>query len=133
MGSNTFATVNRPLKDRISYVYTSNPEKVAGFGETVIPTDLPPGKLLAEIAAKGFNTVALLGGARVYTQWMQAGVVTKLLLTVEPVLFGAGVKLFDRPLSVALHLDAKHELSSQTTVFEYSVPRSNLQAASALA
>ena len=50
---------------------------------------------------------------------MQAGVVDKLYLTVEPVLFGEGIKLFNQSLDIKLKLESVKKLSPQTLLLEY--------------
>jgi dihydrofolate reductase len=65
--------------------------------------------------------LALGGGASVYGQFLNAGLVTDVYLTVEPFLFGGGVPLaqgFDR---VALKLESVKQLNSQTILLHYSV------------
>ena len=51
----------------------------------------------------------------------EAGVVDKLYLTVEPVLFGAGIGLFTKELDVRLTLQSVQKLNEQSTLFEYNI------------
>ena len=53
--------------------------------------------------------------------FMQAGVVDKLYLSVEPVLFGQGLTLFNKELSVKLELVSIRKLGEQTVLLEYNV------------
>ena len=46
-------------------------------------------------AAAGGKNVILMGGADVLRQYLEAGVVDELTLTIAPVLLGAGKRLFD--------------------------------------
>ena len=59
------------------------------------------------------------GGASVYTQFMQAGLVDELFLTVEPIVFGSGIKLFSETVLAKMQLLEVFDLSAQTKVFHY--------------
>jgi dihydrofolate reductase len=128
MGSTTFETFGaRPLPDRLNVVLTRNESKLAQpTPEGVRYTSAAPADLIAQLTAEGFTDIAICGGASIYTQFMEANVVDKLFLTVEPILFGQGISLFTRPLKIELHLDQLHALSAQTHVFEYSVSQPNI-------
>ncbi|PIR61147.1 MAG: dihydrofolate reductase, partial [Candidatus Pacebacteria bacterium CG10_big_fil_rev_8_21_14_0_10_45_6] len=120
MGRTTFETIGRPLPDRKTIVYTSH--ELTGFPpEQVEATQLPPAELLAKIEAEGYTNVAICGGSKVYTKWMQSGLINTLYLTIEPVLFGTGIRLFSEEITTQIRLTERHLLSDQTTVFEYEV------------
>lgn len=124
MGRSTFETIGRPLPGRLTIVYSSQP-KPAGlekYDDTQLRfTNLPPKELLTALIAEGHTEVAICGGATIYTQFMKAGVVDTAYLTVEPVVFGSGIKLFTEPLDNELVFKKLHQLSEQTVVLEYSV------------
>lgn len=122
IGSTTFDTIGGPLAQRKIYVYTSAPAKYEQFHpDQVEAISLPPDELLAKVKADGYKELAVCGGASIYTQFMTAGVVNKLYLTSEPVVFGAGVPLFTESIDAKLKLIKRHKLSSQTVVNEYEV------------
>jgi len=56
---------------------------------------------------------------------MKAGVVDTAYLTVEPVIFGSGIKLFTEALDNELVFQKLHKLSEQTVVLEYSVAQAS--------
>lgn len=120
MGRKTFATINKPLKGRRVIVLTRDPSK-----ETPMPgvefTHLEPTALVRQLESEGVAELALAGGASVYGQFLQAGLVTDVYLTIEPILFGGGVPLaqgFDR---VPLKLESVKQLNSQAVVLHYIV------------
>lgn len=132
MGRTTFQTIGRPLPDRSTIILTSQPslfettqipplDQIPGKLPSLVTTNLEPLALLTELEARGYEQVAICGGASVYTQFIKAGLVTKLYLTIEPVIFGQGVRLFTEPLSAKLTLIATHKLSDQTIVQELLV------------
>jgi dihydrofolate reductase len=73
---------------------------------------------------EGYTRAAIIGGAAVNRQYLEAGLVDTLYLTIEPVIFGQGLHLFDAPVETKLHLNQIHTLSPQTLVLEYQVLKS---------
>jgi len=116
MGSTTFKTLPFPLKDRVNIVY-SRSHQFEG-AETV--TD-EPADLLKKLESRGFAEVAICGGSEIYTKFMEAGVISKLYLTIEPIMFGAGITLFNKPIDVRLALVSSVTTESGTIFNEYDV------------
>ena len=55
--------------------------------------------------------------------FMEAGLVDKLYLTIEPVVFGAGMTLFNKKFEKALKLESMKKLGEATVLLEYNVKR----------
>lgn len=124
MGRTTFETIGRALPGRKIIVMSSQPkpEKYSQLNDAQVEyTSETPEKILQKLSAAGRTEVAICGGASVYTQFMQAGLINTLFITVEPVLFGTGITLFNQPISAQLTLNKVHQLSEQTIVLEYKV------------
>ena len=117
MGLNTFKTMGKPLPGRQNIVYA--PPGTALEGVEITQDD--PKTLLAKLEQKGFTEAAICGGATIYTLFMEAGVIDKLYLSIEPVLFGGGIHLFNKELDVKLQLQSTQKLSDQTVLLEYNV------------
>jgi dihydrofolate reductase len=116
MGSRTYATIGRPLPGRRTIVCTT--QQIDG----VETTSKTPKELVEQLKAEGVQELAVCGGAYVYSQFMQAGVVDELYLDVEPVVFGAGVPLFGQPLQAKLQLLSSQKLNDGgTTLNHYAV------------
>ncbi len=126
MGSTTFKTLPRPLQNRLNIVYTKKaPDAGApvreGF-ENVEYTQADPKELLASLEARGFTEVAICGGSQIYTSFMNARVVDRVFLTIEPLFFGQGITLFNAPVHHHLRLlDAKVNDKTGTFLLEYKV------------
>lgn len=116
MGQNTYETIGRPLKDRLNIVYSRDRQY-----EGVEVTSKPPAELLKDLEARDYNTVAICGGSAIYTMFMEAGVVDKLYLSVEPVVFGSGMRLFNKELDKKLQLVSMEKLGEDTILLEYNV------------
>jgi len=112
MGRTTFDTIGRALPKRLNYILTRSPEKYADTVEDGVLEfhTKSPAEVVADLAARGYTHAILCGGAKTYADFLQAGVVDELLLTVEPKLFGAGVPLLG---DWATHLDLKLESSER--------------------
>ncbi|MGD9128968.1 MAG: dihydrofolate reductase family protein [Candidatus Woesebacteria bacterium] len=120
MGRKTYQTIKpkyRPFKNRLNIVYSRDDswlrddeklflEQTVKEGWLAQPTQFyvtqdNPKNLISSLKKKNIKEVAICGGVSIYTKFMQAGVVNKIYLTVEPVLFGSGLKLFNQSLSPA--------------------------------
>ena len=120
MGSNTYATLPRPLKERVNIVYSRN--KTFEGAET---TQKPPRELLADLEARGFKSVAICGGSSIYSMFMKAGVVDTIYLTVEPIIFGKGIGIFNEDMLFHLKLKSVQESAeSGSLLIEYQVNHS---------
>ncbi|WP_410666468.1 dihydrofolate reductase family protein [Amycolatopsis sp. cmx-4-68] len=79
------------------FVVTSRPHDPVVKGPTTFTfvTDGPESALRQAKAAAGEADVMLMGGGTTLRQYLHAGLVDELRLHVVPLLFGAGVRLFD--------------------------------------
>lgn len=116
MGSTTFKTLPRPLKERVNIVY-SRSKKFEG-AET---TSEDPNVLIERLSAAGYKEIAICGGAEIYNLFLKAKVVRKIYLTVEPIIFGKGVSLFSDELNVHLELKSNTATDSGSLLLEYNV------------
>jgi dihydrofolate reductase len=122
LGRRTFQTFPKPLKDRLQMVLTTHPEAFASMPGSVEYTAAAPAEMLHGLEARQFSEVIIGGGASVYRQFIEAGLVDELWLTVEPVLFGEGISLLGAG-SVDVHLHLLHvaPLSGDTLQLKYAL------------
>lgn len=116
MGSTTYATLPRPLKERVNIVYTR--DKKFDSAET---TQKNPAELLTELEGRGFKEVAICGGSKIYTMFMKANVVDRVFLTIEPLVFGKGISLFNEDLTHKLVLVSASQGELGSLLLEYKV------------
>jgi len=122
MGRKTFETIGRPLGGRLTVVLTQDKNyKLPVVADNLEISNDEPEALLRKLENRGFSQVAICGGRSIYTLFMTKGLIDKLYLTIEPVIFGQGTKLFSESLDTKLKLLAVHSLSDQTKVLEYQV------------
>ncbi|MBR5966608.1 MAG: dihydrofolate reductase [Treponema sp.] len=69
-----------------------------------------------KIAAMGFKKVALLGGPATNEQFLRAGLVDEIFLTVEPVTIGRGIHFANQPLETRWTLAGVKKLNKQGTL-----------------
>lgn len=124
MGSKTFETIGRPLKDRVTIVMSSKPKpaEYAVFDDSQVRyMSGTPQEIVSQLEKDGFNELALCGGSSVYTQFLKAGLVNQLYITVEPIIFGVGVPLFNEEVShQKLVLTNSTKIGTDTVLLEYS-------------
>ncbi len=88
-----------PYPDKPYWVLSSRDLPTpAGERADVRIADAPAAELHAEmLAAAGDRNLWVVGGGNVASQLADAGLIDEVLLTVVPVILGAGKPLFDRP------------------------------------
>jgi dihydrofolate reductase len=145
MGRKTFDTFRKIMPGRQIIIYTQGEVIVPGTDQVaptldknsqidldqkkggVWTTQLPPAELLEVLDQNGADEVAISGGGSIYTQFLTSGLVDTLYLTIEPIIFGDGIRLFDKALESSPKLELKelHHLSDQTKLLEYKILKSN--------
>jgi dihydrofolate reductase len=125
MGSTTYATIGRPLPGRLNIVFSRRAAELNNqeLPENLRYTNQTPTELLESLKKENYSEVAICGGSSIYTMFMKAGLVDQLLLTIEPVIFGKGVGLFDDAVWAKLKLEKSFDLSPDTKVLEFAVVR----------
>jgi dihydrofolate reductase len=124
MGSTTYATLPRPLKERRNIVYTKS--KTFENPETETTQEKPQDlieRLKKELGPDGkpIQSIAICGGSQIYSMFLKARVVDKIYLTIEPIIFGKGISLFNEELSIHLKLVAAEGTPSGSLLLEYDV------------
>jgi len=122
MGSRTFATINRALPGRRLIVYIPKSEKIKTEG--IETTQEEPAALVQRLEKEGEKAIAVSGGASIYSLFMASGVVDELYLTIEPIIFGHGLSLFNKDMPPTnLRLLKCQSLNSNTILLHYAVVR----------
>jgi dihydrofolate reductase len=118
MGENTFRTFPAPLKDRLNVVFSEadNPPQAGVKWVTGDPT-----VVLAELEQLGYKSALLGGGSFLNSLFLEKKLITEIILTVEPKIFGAGLSLFNRDLNANLKLLEVKNLNPDTLMLRYQV------------
>lgn len=128
MGGNTYKTSGvKSFVGRQTYVITNNPQNYE-FGENVEAVSGTPQSILADLREKGHENLALVGGANANTQFLVNSLVDEMYITVEPIIFGSGIKLFNDAFFYSLELISLKKLNEKGTImlhYKVNYPSSN--------
>lgn len=119
MGEKTFATFPSPLKDRLNVVFTleKNPPKISGVkwvsGE--------PEPVLMELEKTGYTSALLGGGAFLNTLFLEKKLISEIILTVEPKIFGSGIGLFNGDFNINLNLLEIKKINNGSLMLKYKI------------
>lgn len=119
------AARDRILADRqprqLRTVLTRTPERYEG--------DARPGVLefrsgepapnIMDLAGRGFRRCAVVGGGRILTACMRAGLLDELWITIEAVAFGEGHRLFEGPVDFRFRLHDTERLGPDTVLLRF--------------
>jgi dihydrofolate reductase len=124
MGRGSYEAVQQSLKlnpKRLRVVLTTHPEQ---FSERSINGQLEfyaqsPQQLVASLENRGYTNILVVGGSRMISEFLEAGLVNQLYVTIEPRLFGSGKPLTaDKPIDIQLQLEKSQVLNDQGTVLQ---------------
>ncbi|MBO4547391.1 MAG: dihydrofolate reductase family protein [Treponema sp.] len=88
----------------------------ASFGDGRVYMSGSAQQVYDKIAAMGFKKVALLGGPATNEQFLRAGLVDEIFLTVEPVTIGRGIHFANQPLETRWTLAGVKKLNKRGTL-----------------
>ena len=75
-----------------------------------------PQEICAKLEARGIHKAALLGGPATNLQFLRAGLVDEIFLTVEPVTIGRGIHFLNEPLESRWILADSQVLNERGTI-----------------
>ena len=121
LGSKTFETIGKALPERKMIVMTSEPERYVDYNDpNLFFTKSTAEEILADLSKQGCERVAICGGSQIYSLFMQKGLIDRMFLTIEPFVFGEGIKLFSGKNEQKFELVSQEKLNeSGTLVLEY--------------
>lgn len=118
MGNNTFKTLPAPLPGRLNIVFSHNTKEgpanvkyVSGKPETI----------LLKLEKMGYKSALLGGGNNLNSLFLKHKLISEIILTIEPIIFGSGLPLFDNDSPVRLHLKSLKKLNENTFMAHYLV------------
>lgn len=121
MGRKTYDTIGKPLNGRLNVIMTRDTSGRENIDGELLWTSAEPKEILEDLKARGFEKVAIAGGANIYDLFLSAGLVTDLYLTVEPVLFGKGTPLVRDVDRIDLELVESEKLGEHAMMLHYKV------------
>lgn len=119
MGENTFKTFPKPLSGRLNVVFSYKGGKdIEGLLKWV---NGDPVKVLTDLEQHGYTKALLGGGAAINSLFLKAKLITEIILTIEPKLFGAGISLFSEDADINLELLEYRLLDRNLIMLKYKV------------
>ncbi|MGJ3241971.1 MAG: dihydrofolate reductase family protein [Opitutales bacterium] len=114
---------SRLTPDRCRHVLTRRPrdwveDRVAG---QLMFTDEAPAVLIDRLAEEGNQRCGVLGGAEIYSRLLLDGRLTRLWLTLEPRIFGQGIRLVNTAMDPPLQLKEARPLEGGSLLLDYVV------------
>ena len=136
MGRATYETIGHPLPRRLIIVLTRDSEKQSELARRKLKMDYLPNNLrftskspqevLAALANEGYEQVALCGGASLYQLFTDEDLVDEMFITIEPIEFGDGIKLFkDNKVFGNFQLVKEMPLNQQGTIVQHWVRKAD--------
>jgi dihydrofolate reductase len=131
MGRATYDTIRDEVRTStrrgfLRVVMTRSPESYAAEGQpgAVEFTAETPAQVVTRLGASGHTRCALLGGGQVYREFLDAGLVDAMWLTLEPVVLGGGTPLADGGAirDGRFRLGEMRLLGSDTLLLNYQKP-----------
>ncbi|MDD3778284.1 MAG: dihydrofolate reductase family protein [Patescibacteria group bacterium] len=119
MGENTFKTFPSPLKGRLNVVFSY--EKNSPEIEGVKWVSGEANKVLEDLAKLGYKSALLGGGAAINSLFLKEKLISEIILTIEPKIFGAGLSLFNQGFDIDLTLKEVRKLNENTLMLRYRV------------
>ena len=119
MGANTFRTFPSPLPNRLNVVFGQATDDDNQIGAKWVSGDPEP--VLDELENMGYKSALLGGGAYLNSLFLEKKLITEIILTIEPKIFGSGLSLFDRALEADLKLIESKTINENTLMLRYQV------------
>ena len=94
VGNSTYKTAKKPLSKRNCIVLTRSVMATARKTPNLLYLNTKGANLKQTIQKAGYKKIAVLGGAQTYSYCLEHRMLDDLYLTIEPVVFGAGIPLF---------------------------------------
>ena len=122
MGENTFNTFPAPLPNRLNVVFSESPKE---NHDNVKYVTGEPEKVLEELESMGYTSALLGGGCFLNSLFLKNKLISEIVLTIEPKIFGSGLSLFDTDTEASLELISLDKLNDNTFAVRYAVKYSN--------
>jgi dihydrofolate reductase len=119
MGENTFNTFPNPLKERLNVVFTGDLNKPEIPGVKWVSGE--PSLVLDDLEKMGYKEALLGGGSFLNSLFLEKKLISEIVLTIEPKIFGSGLSLFNRDLDANLKLLEFKNLNENTLMVRYQV------------
>jgi dihydrofolate reductase len=119
MGENTFRTFPGPLPNRLNVVFSYN-EKPRQIDNLKYVSGEPE-LVLKELKNMGYNSALLGGGANLNSLFLEKKLISEILISYEPKIFGNGLSIFSKSFDIDLKLLELKKISEQAFCARYKL------------
>lgn len=119
MGKNTFKTFKSPLKDRLNVVFSRKENLKEEAGVKWVSGD--PRTVLKDLEKIGYKSALLGGGTNLNSLFLKHKLISEIIITLEPKIFGKGLTLFQDDFDLNLELLEVVKLNKNTIKLRYKV------------
>lgn len=121
VGHTTYEIARGPLSKRNCIVLTSKVDSTEQKGKFCLYLNPERADLGETVKHLGYKRVIILGGAQTYTYCLEQGLLDEIYLTIEPIIFGSGLPLFESGKKFVKHfgLSRVKTLNSDTILLHY--------------
>ena len=112
VGNNTYKTALEPLSKRNCIVFTTSVDAIERKSDTL--TYCNPASSDSIPLLERYGAIAVLGGTRTYTWFLENDLLDEIYLTIEPIIFGRGLGLFESATMTPrkFHLESTKQLNA---------------------
>lgn len=112
---------NFPIEGPMNIVLSSNTD-LQKQDEKLIIMGGSPSDVVDMAKKKGFENLLLIGGSETNKQFLKAGLIDEIVLSVHPLVIGSGLKIFgEESLDVKLDLLGTKEINKELVQIRYKV------------
>ena len=122
MGSKTFDAIGKVLPERKNIVMTRDKTRISR-NDDLIFTSQTPEQILKNLADRGFESAALIGGSIVNTVFMKQNLIDEIHVTIVPRVFGKGLSLFNQSIDARLELIDIQKIDKGYVLLKYRVKK----------
>ena len=119
MGETTFSTLPAPLPNRLNVVFTLEKNLPETAGVKWVSGE--PKDVLEELEKMGYKSALLGGGAFLNSLFLEKKLISEIILTIEPKIFGDGLSLFNKDFNVNLKLKEVKKINDDAIMVRYKV------------
>ena len=95
VGNNTYKTAIKPLSKRNCLVLSRSFTTIKQINNNLVYINPEKINLKKYLTKQKYKTICILGGTSIYSWVLKNNMLDEIYLTIEPIIFGTGLNLFD--------------------------------------
>ena len=116
MGRRTYESIGRNLPGRVNVVMSKQKQINLPYKPDYLLSGSPH-EIVSFLTDKGYDDVCVIGGQSVFTEFLKAGLLTDMYITIEPLVIAGNLNLFGEiPNGLRLKLERVLKLNDTGTI-----------------